>query len=336
MLIMSGIDYSLAGIDVREKFAFTKANQAEIYSKIKQDKDVYGAVIVSTCNRTEIYLSCDESYNKEPFDLLCDIIEVGVDSYPHKSRSGDELFWHLCRLASGAKSQIWGEDQIISQVKASIILARENNAADNKLEVLFRTAITCAKKIKTEIKFSKSESSIALKSLSILQKHYEVGQKVLIIGNGEVGKLTAKTLVENGFKVTMTLRQYKYSEAILPDGVSAFEYAERYEHLGEFDILISSTLSPHYTIEKSRLKEIKLFPKLMLDLAVPRDIEPSVADIEGVLLYDVDLIGKDVIEKNHGEQLLQIDEIIKKYHEDYKKWCIHANLNKKAKERVFA
>lgn len=323
MLIMSGIDYSLAGIDIRQKFSFTKAYQAEIYEKIKQEEHILGAVIVSTCNRTELYLSCEEGYEVEPFALLCSIIEVNEELYPHVTRSEDLLFKHLCRLSCGAKSQIWGEDQIISQVKGSILLARENNATDNMLEVLFRTAITCAKKIKTQIKFSKSESSIALKALSVL-KAFKQSKKVLVIGNGEVGKLVAKTLVDNGFAVTMTLRQYKHSEAVLPKGVEVVDYATRYDIMGEFDILISATLSPHYTIEKDRLLQLEHFPKIMLDLAVPRDIEASIKTIEDVSLYDVDSIGKDIILKNHSQQLVEIDEIIKKYQHDFAKWHMYS------------
>lgn len=319
---MAGIDYSLAGIDIREKFSFTKACQAELYHRLGSDEKIYGSVIVSTCNRTEIYLSCADGYEVNPFELICKLLNVEFERYEHlhKSREGELLFWHLCRLTCGAKSQIWGEDQIISQVKNSLLLARENEATDNILEVLFRTAITCAKKIKTNVKFSKSESTVALKTLAILTKQAECGKKVLVIGNGEVGKLVAKTLLEHGFEVTMTLRQYKYSEVELPVGAKAFDYAERYERLGEFDIVVSSTLSPHYTIKKERILELEHYPKLMIDLAVPRDIDVEVGKLQGVKLFDIDSVGKSDIEQNHRVQLVEIDQIIEKYHTDFVKW----------------
>ncbi|MEG0692084.1 MAG: glutamyl-tRNA reductase [Oscillospiraceae bacterium] len=326
---MAGIDYSLAGIDIREKFSFTTSCQSEIYEQIKLDENILGSVIVSTCNRTEIYLSCVEGYEINPFELVCSIINVNFSSYEslHRTREGDSLYWHLCRLACGAKSQIWGEDQIISQVKNSLVLARENNATDNILEVLFRSAITCAKKIKTKVKFSKSESTVALKTLSILKKQGQLGKKVLVIGNGEVGKLVAKTLLENGFEVTMTLRQYKYSDVELPTGAKAFDYALRYEKLNEFDILVSATLSPHYTVEKARLLKLTHYPKLMIDLAVPRDIDVAITSIKDITLYDIDTIGKDTINEDHIKQLLEIDEIIEKYHFDFIKWGSYA-INK--------
>ena len=323
---MAGIDYSLAGIDIREKFSFTSSYQSEIYGKIEQDEAILGSVIVSTCNRTEIYISCIDGYEINPFELLCDSIDVDFNAYTqlHKLREGEELFRHLCRLSCGAKSQIWGEDQIISQVKNSLTLAREHKATDNILEVLFRSAITCAKKIKTNVRFSKSESTVALKTLSILQNQNNIGKNVLVIGNGEVGKLVAKTLLEHGFHVTMTLRQYKYSTVELPIGVEAFDYALRYEKLGAFDILVSATLSPHYTIKKAKISALESFPKIMVDLAVPRDIDVDIASIDGVTLYDIDTIGKDTIYENHRNQLIEIDAIIQKYHTDFMKWSSYA------------
>lgn len=319
---MAGIDYSLAGLDIREKFSFTKSFQSEIYKQINLDENILGSVIVSTCNRTELYLSCVDGYDINPFELVCSIIGVDFNAYKtlYKSHQGEELFWHLSRLACGAKSQIWGEDQIISQVKNSLVLARENKATDNKLEVLFRIAITCAKKIKTKIKFSKSENTVALKTLSVLKQQSDIGKNVLIIGNGEVGKLVAKTLIDNGFDVTMTLRKYKHNEIELPSGAQAFDYIQRYDKLNEFDVIISCTLSPHFTIEKNKLLENKIYPKLMIDLAVPRDIDPSISSLEGVLLYDIDTIGKDDIKKTHMKQLEEIDAIIEKYHHDFIKW----------------
>jgi len=327
-IIMAGIDYSMAGIDIREKFSFTKSSQTSIYEQLKRDEDILGSVIVSTCNRTEIYLSCANDYEKNPFELLCKIADINYSDYEtlHRVRSGSAAFQHLCRLACGARSQIWGEDQIISQVKNSLVFARENNATDSILEVLFRTAITAAKKIKTTIKFSREESTVALKTLAILRKQPETPKKVLVIGNGEVGKMVAKTLFENGFEAAMTLRQYKYSDAKIPDGVTAFDYSERYRRIGEFDAVVSATLSPHYTIEKDKLLMSPKIPKIMIDLAVPRDIEISVGFLGGIALYDIDTIAKDTISMNHARQLSEIDKIIEKYRNDFMKWNKYKEL----------
>lgn len=327
-IIMAGIDYTLAGIDIREKFSFTKSRQQAIYEQLQANQAILGAVIVSTCNRTELYLSCVQGYDVNPFQLLCNAANINFRDYQllHRVRRGSDAFKHLCRLACGAKSQIWGEDQIISQVKNSQDFARENNAIDSFLEVLFRTAITAAKKIKTLIKFAKAESSVALKTLTILNKQPVRPEKVLVIGNGEIGKLVAQTLVDNGYAVTMTLRQYKYSQVIIPEGVTAIDYAERYQHLGEFDAAVSATLSPHYTIEKDKLQGLTRIPRIMVDLAVPRDIEISIGDLAGVTLYDIDTIAKDTITENHAKQLVEIDKIIEKYEGDFLKWKKHKEL----------
>ncbi|MFQ9800383.1 MAG: hypothetical protein ACLR23_17300 [Clostridia bacterium] len=139
---MAGIDYSMAGIDIREQFSLTKSAQREVYRSLKQDRRIFGAVLVSTCNRTELYLSCEAGYEPNPFEILCHIVGQNYEDYTllHKMRCGDDVFWHLSQMACGAKSQIWGEDQIITQVKNSLLFARENQGTDAYLEVLFRMA----------------------------------------------------------------------------------------------------------------------------------------------------------------------------------------------------
>jgi len=327
-IIMAGIDYTMAGIDIREKFSFTKSCQQTIYECIKKNKAVLGAVIVSTCNRTEIYLSCVPGYSENPFALLCQYAGINFKDYAllHRVRAGEEVFRHLCQLACGAKSQIWGEDQIISQVKDSLAFARENQATDSYLEVLFRTAITAAKRIKTEIKFSQADNSVALKTLTVLNRQPIRPHKVLVIGNGEVGRLVAHTLVANGYAVTMTLRQYKHGQVQVPAGVAVIDYADRYRHMADFDAVVSATLSPHFTIEKDKLAGLPQVPRVMIDLAVPRDIDVSIQELANVALYDIDTIGRDTITENHTKQMAEINKIIDKYLNDFLKWKKYKEL----------
>ncbi len=205
---MAGVDHSLAGIDVRQRFSFTKTKQLLLLEALKSSPHVLGAALLATCNRTEIYLSCQEGFFPDPFELLCQAANIDFASCRglyHICR-GDECFRHLCLLSCGALSQIWGEDQIISQVKSAALTAREQRTADGVLEVLFRTAVTAAKRIKTEVRFVRSGNSAATETLKALERQTPPPQKILVVGNGEMGRLTAETLLDQGFAVSMTLR----------------------------------------------------------------------------------------------------------------------------------
>jgi len=322
--MMAGIDHSMAGIDLREKFSFTKPKQEAICETLKAMEGIRGAVLLSTCNRTELYLSLDPHKECDPFQKLCKA--AGLDVIParhhYRIRKGREVFWHLCRLACGLESKILGEDQIITQVKEAAALARGCRTADSYLEVVFRTAITAAKKIKTVVKFSKAENSAALKTLAILKQELtnERPGRVLVIGNGELGKLVAATLVQNGFEVAMTLRRYKYRDNEVPEGVDAFDYGERYLRISDFDAVVSATSSPHHTLAYEALKDQLVLPAVMIDLAVPRDIDLEIGSHRPVKLYDIDTIAEGAIEQSNQVQFQQAEDIIHKYHGDLLKW----------------
>lgn len=327
-VVMAGIDHSIAGLAVRETFSFTKSVLADLYQSLLLCRELEGVVIISTCNRTEIYLSLKEGAEVEPFELLCSAAGIRFsdeEQIPrHMHRSGEAAIRHLCALASGMRSQIWGEDQIISQVKDSLSFAREQKATDSVLEVVFRTAISAAKKVKTEIKLNGRESSVAVKAIEIIKQQVEKGDKikdVLVIGNGEIGRLMAQALVANGYVAYITLRQYKHSMNVVPNGVSVVEYNDRYKQIEKSDCVVSATLSPHHTIEFSELAGLNRLPSLLIDLAVPRDIDPEIHNIKGVSLYDIDSISSKEIEKSHDEQMEQANKIISKYINDYNNWC---------------
>lgn len=323
-LIMAGMDHSMAGIDFREKFSFTKQTQAEILTVLRGMEGIRGAVLISTCNRTELYLSIAPHMDCDPFQKLCRAaaLELIPVRHHYTIRRGPEVFRHLSRLACGLESQILGEDQILTQVKDALVQARDSGATDSDLEVAFRMAITAAKKIKTVVKFSKAENSVALKTLAILNHELLSPERrhVLVIGNGEVGRLVAKTLVERGFLVSMTLRQYKYRSNEVPEGVRALDYAERYQALRAFDAVVSATSSPHYTLTYEALKALEALPSLMIDLAVPRDIELEIGCRLPVKLFDIDTIARGAVAESNQNQFRQSEAIIRKYYGDLLKW----------------
>lgn len=321
-VIMAGIDYSMAGIDIRERFSFTKTTLDAAYKNILECDDINGVVILSTCNRTEIYLSCKQDFYVNPFVILCQEANVDFKSYAdlHSVRSGEAVIKHLCELACGIKSQIWGEDQIITQVKTAIAVSRELKAADGTLEVLFRNAISAAKKVKTTVRLEKRESSVVYIALDALKSRDNI-KDVLVIGNGEIGRLMTEVLIENWYHATMTLRQYKHAQNIIPYHAEIIEYSKRYEKIAECDAVISATLSPHHTIEAAPVGEMERYPVLFLDLAVPRDIDPQIANLAGVELFDIDTLCADSISEAQAKQLIEVEKITSKYSKDYQKWC---------------
>jgi len=321
---MAGIDYKLAPIDVREGFSFTKTMMKQVYSNILKDAMIFGTVIISTCNRTEIYISCEEDFYVNPFEVLCNAAGIDFAHYEkvHRVKTGDEVIKHLCQLACGVKSQIWGEDQIITQVKNAIAVSREMASADSYLEVMFRNAIAAAKKVKSTLILNSRENSIVYKALKIVKNQEMMDVKeALVIGNGEIGRLMTNVLIENGYSTTMTLRQYRYHANIIPPNANTVDYSNRYQKMNDCDVVISATLSPHYTVEMEILKRINKIPKLFIDLAVPRDIDPSIKSLPNIEVYDVDGICEDEISKNHAQQLKDIEKIIEKYICDYNRWC---------------
>lgn len=319
--MMSGVDYEIAPLDVRELFSFTKSALENAYKEIIAMDNILGVVIISTCNRSEIYLSLEENAEIDPFLVLCEVLSLDYNKYLylHKNEEGIAVMEHLCQLASGIKSQIWGEDQIITQVKNAIVVAREQNASDNILEVLFRNSIAAAKKIKTSVNLTSRENSVFYKVLQIIKSKNTI-KKVMVIGSGEIGKIMVNSLVENGYHTITTYKTYKYKVGIDNDKAISIDYFERYNYLFDCDAIISATLSPHHTIDAEVIKKSEKIPSIFIDLAVPRDIDPKVRELPNVILYDIDTLCRAEIKENHMDQIAEIEKIIPKYINDFEKW----------------
>ncbi|MEF9921502.1 MAG: glutamyl-tRNA reductase [Anaerovoracaceae bacterium] len=320
-IIMSYIDHNTANLDQREKFSFTKQQMDDIYKKIVSNEDILGAVIISTCNRTEIYLSEKDSGNISPFEILCETLNLNHEEYVFisKTLTGDDAIVHLCKLAAGAESQIWGEDQIISQVREAVLIAREGKYSDTILNVVFRTAVSAGKKVKTLVDFKVDDDSTAKRAVNILKKYPEI-KNVLVIGNGMIGRLAAEILVKEGFNPVMTLRQYKHGANVVPCGVDTVNYGDRYKKMESVEGVISATLSPHHTVDYEFISQLENIPKVFVDLAVPRDIDPKVEELPEVKYYNIDDISKDSIKQRKEKQIEEIDTIIQKYIDDFYKW----------------
>lgn len=323
---MIGIDHSKASVDIRAKFSFTKKRAIEAMKKLKEEHGILGCIILSTCNRMEVWVSTQDDEEISLYDFLCKEKEVEKDEYQDyfMKRENEEAVRHLFYLTSGLKSQILAEDQIITQVKDALTLARDAYCTDNVLEVLFRMAVTAAKKVKTEVTFSRANTSVIHQAMERLKNQgfsFE-GKTCMVIGNGEMGKVTALALKEAGADVTVTVRQYRSGVVNIPQGCKRINYGERMELLPDCDLVVSATASPNYTLTKENFEEIKLDAAsvVLIDLAVPRDIDPEVGKLQNVSLYDIDSFRIDAASPKLQASMQKAREILDDQMKEFYDW----------------
>lgn len=319
---MAGIDHSRAGVETRELFSFTRSAAEKAMKQVREEFGAAGCIILSTCNRTEIWLDGVEEQN--PLDILCRV--KGVDSEKFQEvvmvRQSDEAVKHLLKTACGMNSRLFGEDQIITQIGDAADFAREIKTSGPVLDTLFRTAVTAAKKVKTEVRLTAVHRGAAESTVELLQKEWGTlnEKKILVIGNGAMGRLTAEKVMACGARVSMTLRQYKHGGAAVPEGCEAISYENRYAVMEQADAVISATASPHYTVHAGSVASLHHIPTIFVDLAVPRDIEPIVANMPGVRVWDIDQLGFSGPEASNEAAMAQAEEILREYQDEFQKW----------------
>lgn len=329
---MVGIDHNKASIEYRELFSFTKAGAMEAMRQLKANYPMEGCVILSTCNRTELWISTsakEEKIGLSPYQMLCSI--KGIDQERYKDffveRHGEEAISHLLKLSCGLDSKIFGEDQIISQVREAIVLSRKSLCTDLVLEKVFQTAIGAAKKVKSQIQLAEADGSTALQVISLLnEKLGDVnGVTCFMIGNGKMGQLICNTLLVHGATVKMTLRKKIHgscsTESAVPEGCIMVPYENRIEELASSKIVISATRSPHFTLKKNEVEGfLNKEPSIWIDLAVPRDIEPEIGSLAGITLFDIDHLAKEENQAKHANARERSIKILQEYLNELKQW----------------
>ena len=330
-ILMVGMDHNLATLERREQFSFTKDQLEAALIDVSHIKGVTGNVILSTCNRTELWLSISEQATVFPVDILASLKGFSKEDIEEYTviRKDKDAIEHLIVTACGINSRVFGEDQIITQIKDAISISRKLKTAGKTLDKVFSNSLAAAKKVKTSVRLTSHTPSVAdsgvkeLVQVCRMDEESLDGKKCLIIGNGKMAALIAEHLVRKGADVFMTLRKkYHIGEevsSLIPNGCHMISYDERYEALEEADFVISATLSPHYTltleaIENHRFKE----PGYWLDLAVPRDIEPAISEKYNIEIIDIDSLGGDNFLPK--DQLQKAENIIGSYRDDILNW----------------
>lgn len=308
---MTGIDHERAEIAVRERFSFVEGQVSALDAAIAARDGIEGCVLLSTCNRTELYLHAKEGTSPDPAALLC--AAAGIDAADCReafvTRAGLDAARHLCEVAGGLRSQIVGEDQIVTQVRRAITLARGAHAADAVLETLFRCAVTAGKEVRAETRLIGVPRSAAAQGAVLAETLLGglAGCRAVVIGNGEMGRLACGELTARGAAVTVTLRSYRHGETVVPRGCSTVAYDRRMEAIEGADLVVSATTSPHYTLTAAQLAGLARRPRLIVDLALPRDVEPAAGEL--TMVRNMDDLGRldteDAADRAHAQEIIE-------------------------------
>ena len=299
MLYCISVNYKNVGADIRSRFAFDIPGRQKLRESLAE-AGFSESVILCTCNRSEIYFIGSESSDAVTVMKIMCRGDIVPGSYFRVFRD-KQAVRHLFRVCCGIDSMILGEDEILGQTRSAYYESLESGFSGYELNTIFQAAVTCAKKIKTETELSVSSVSAATLAANEAALFAEKVNVLVIGSSGKIGSSVLKNLTAHkNVNVSRTVRSHSGVEYIPTITVTDIPYSERYEHIGEFDCIISATSSPHFTVTAAELIKRKPENKkmLLIDLAVPPDIEKSAAEINGVTLIGIDLFRK-LAEKNN-------------------------------------
>lgn len=299
-LVLIGVNHTTAPVEVRERLAIPAGRLADAIRSLVHQPGIREGLILSTCNRVEL-LTIQENGSTPSTNLLQflqDYFAVPPASItPHLYEYREsEAVRHLFRVASSLDSMVVGEPQILGQVKESYTVAREVGAVSNSLDPLIQRAFTVAKKIRSETQIGSSSVSIASVAVDLARKIFGSlqGKTVLLVGAGKMSELAARHLIQQGAsKILVTNRTFERAERIAQqfDG-QAIPFEALYEQAARADIVITSTGAPQKLFVRSHgqhfLHSRRNRPMFFIDIAVPRDIDPQMNEVEGCFVYDID------------------------------------------------
>lgn len=297
-LCVLGVNHETAPVSIREKVSFPPEQKPSAYQQLKQQKLIQEGVILSTCNRTELYCVLNDDTPERLLTWLHEHFELPDNEitpylYQHNEL---EAIKHIMRVACGLNSLVLGEPQILGQVKEAYQHANNNKMVQQELNNLLQQVFKTAKNVRTDTAIGSSPVSVAFSSVALAKQFFGdlSEQTALILGAGETSELVARHLkeshIDNLIIANRTLaKAHNLAEALGGYSIGLHEIAD---HLHEADIIIASTGSPNTLIHKNEiaqaLKKRRHKPIFMVDIAVPRDIDETIADFSDVYLYTVD------------------------------------------------
>jgi len=319
-IIVVGLNYRTAPVEIRENFAIADSDLPRAVEALKATPSILEGVIVATCNRTELYAVVDRHH------LCGHHIRTFMEQWFRLPRQeftshlymyeDDRAIEHLFRVASGLDSMVIGETQILGQVRNAFLLAQQQRATGTIFNMLFKQAVTLAKNAHTETSIGESAVSVSYAAVELGKRIFgQFNRKtVMIIGAGKMSELTAKHLYANGADRVLVVNRTFERAAELAEKFSgipcSMEEAERRLH--EADIIISSTGAQGYVLSREQvaaaMQRRRARPLFMIDIAVPRDLDPEIASVENVFLYDIDDL-EGIVESNMEHRRQEAEKI---------------------------
>ena len=292
-----GVNHNDTPIHIRENVSFTDTQKIEGINFLL-DNGISEVVVLSTCNRSEIYIYSDDILKK--IEIVKDFYEdfFNVDNIKEYlfCKTGQDAIEHVFRVSAGLDSIVLGEDQILGQVKDAHEFSKQLGASKKVFNKLFREAITASKDIKTTTKISHQQISISYIGIKCLKERLGSleGKNALVIGIGKMSKLAMKHLEEEKLNsIYVTNRSYEKLQDIQDEykNLIPIKYEERYSVLEKVDVVISATASPHTVIKKENMPNLSN-TIIMMDIALPRDIDKNIDTLENIEVYDIDDLKK--------------------------------------------
>ena len=315
-LVLIGLSHHSSPVAVRERFAFAEDRVPTALQSLRTSGVAEEAVILSTCNRVEIYAATP----LEPAQAFTALREFLVTCHDYRDPLTDEIYTlsephslhHLFRVASGLDSMVLGETEILGQLKKAYDLALQAGHTGARLNKAFQRAFNVAKHIRTQTNIQRGSVSVGSVAVELAQKIFSTlaDRDVLVVGAGDTSEKTARALVSRGARsVTVTNRSHDKAVALAESlGGRAVPFENWIAALEHIDIVISSTSAPHYVLDRVRLEPLMKLrrnrPLLLIDVAVPRDIEPEVNFLADVYLYNIDdlqAIADDYLKQREAE-----------------------------------
>jgi glutamyl-tRNA reductase len=309
-LALIGVSHKTAPVEVRERLAFPSEQMQAALTRLLEKTKAAEAMILSTCNRVEIVAEGPDAQLVR--DFICEYHQIPPDAISEHlySYNNAEAIRHLFRVTASLDSMMVGEPQILGQVKEAYRLATDAGTIGSNLSPLLDRAFAVAKRVRSETGISQSAVSVSYAAVELARKIFGdlAGKTVMIIGASKMGELAAKHLKRNGVaSVLVTNRTFERAVEVAKvfEG-AAIPFEHFTDHIDRADIVISSTGAPHFVITKPMAEQIirnrRNKPVFFIDIAVPRDIDPSVNSIDNVFLYDIDDL-QQVIDANMKERM---------------------------------
>jgi glutamyl-tRNA reductase len=323
-IVVIGLSHHSSPVELRERFAFAEAKIPDALKSLRESGITDEAVILSTCNRVEIYAAT----SFEPVRAFAELKKFLVTVHAYDAALGDELYTlaepqslkHLFKVACGLDSMVLGETEILGQLKRAYDLAFRHRHTGARLNKAFQRAFHVAKHIRTETNIQRGSVSVASVAVELAEKIFSSldGHEVMVIGAGDTSEKAARALLSRGARTIIVANRShdRAAELARKLGGRAVRFDDWAAEFKRIDIAISSTAAPHYILDRARLEPLMKLrpdrPLLLIDIAVPRDIDPEVNFLENVYLYNIDdlqAIADDYL-RQRKEEIARCEAII--------------------------